>query len=206
MDLHRRLRLIELALAAAVAAAPAWGQPPPPPRTPAHAPYWLEGFDRSRDDLSRAIAQLERGGGLVTDIRFDGHSGHHGFDAAVERGGRVVFLRLERGGARSIVLSRPDQAPWVRSWRPRAQLAAALRAKVGLGAAVREAERDSGDLPAVAASVATRADDPLRYASAYNVLVLTPDDAVRRVAVDARTGLGIANLGALAEWPQPAPP
>jgi hypothetical protein len=202
----RRLRLIELAFAVIVAllAAPAWGQPPPPPR-PARPPPWLEGFDRDADDLPRAIDVLERGGGLVTDIRFDGRGGHPGYDAAVERDGHVVFVRLARGAARYLVLSRREQPVWMQAWRPRAQRAAALNAKVGLSAAVKQAETDAGNLPAVAAAVATRASDPLRYAPAYNVLVLTPDDAVQRVAVDARTGLSIADLGALASWPQPLP-
>lgn len=208
MDLARRLRVTAFVLAAAVplAVAPARARPPPPPRVPARAPPWLDGFDRSRDDLPRAVARLQRAGGLVIDIRFDGRAGHPGFDAALERGGRVRFVRLERGGGREVALNRRDQPPWIRAWRPRAQFAAALRAKVSLGAAVQQAETDAGNLPAVAASVATQAGDPLRFAPAYNVLVLTPDDAVRRVAVDARTGLSIADLGALAEWPQPAPP
>lgn len=212
----RRLRLIDLVLAAglALAAAPAWAQPSPvqrpsappaPPPRPARPPGWLEGFDRDADDLPRAIALLERSGALVADIRFDGLGGRAGFDAALEQGGHVVFVRLPRGAARFIALPRGEQPAWMRSWRTRAQLAAAQHAKVGLANAVRQAETDAGNLPAVAASVATQASDPVRYAPAYNVLVLTPDDAVQRVAVDARTGLSVADLGALASWPQPLP-
>ena len=199
-----RLRLAGFGLfaALALAVAPASAQRPAPPKPPA----WLEGFDRDADDLPRAVATLERGGGLVTEIRFDGRRGHPGFDAAVERRGRVVFARLERGGSRYVVLTRRRQPDWMLGWRARRQLAGALHARIGLAAAVQEAESDTGNLPAVAAGVATRASDPLRYAPAYNVLVLTPDDRVRRVAVDARTGLSIANLGALATWPRPPPP
>jgi hypothetical protein len=175
-----------------------------PARRPA-PPTWLDGFDRDADNLPRAIATLERGGGLVTEIRFDGRGGHPGFDATVERGGRVAFVRLERGGARDVVLTRRRRPAWMQRRRIRQQLSSALHAKVSLAAAVQQAEGDTGDLPAVAAAVATRASDPLRYAPAYNVLLLTPQDTVQRVAVDAITGLSIADVGALAAWPQPGP-
>lgn len=163
----------------------------------------LESFDRSADLLPRTIAQLERGGGRVTEIRFDGRRGHPGFDAAVERGGRVVFLRLVRGAAREHVMSRLEEPAWMLGWRARQELASTLRTQVGLAEAVQEAEADTFGQPAIAAGIATLASDPLRYVPVYNVLLLRGDGGRERVAVDARTGLAIADLSTLRPWPAP---
>lgn len=174
------------------------------PQTIAQQPFWkgsLLGFSGDPGALPAAIARVQAAGGRVLEIRFTSRRGHGGFDAVVDRGGRVEFDHVSSEASGMTLIERASRPDWMLQWQSRSDIALLRSAEIGLRAAVRTAEASNGGLPAVAAGIATRTSHPGVPAPVYNVLLMTPDRNVRRTAVDGRTGLTVANLSDLRSWP-----
>lgn len=170
----------------------------------AQSPYThghLAGFGGDPTALPRAIRNIERNGGRVMEIRFDSSLGHPGYDVVVERGDHVDFVRLAEPEAGLVVASTSAEPAWMLGWRGRRDVKIVQQADIGLAKAVRVAESQNGGAPAVAAGIAVSASNASNSVPAYNVLLEMPDSRVRRVAVDSRTGLVIADPQALSNWP-----
>lgn len=160
----------------------------------------LEGFDRDATALPRVIEAAQRNGGRVLEARYDGRHGPS-WTLAVERGPRVEFIQMSRPEAGAVAISSSTEPTWMLGWRGRKDADVVRHAKIGLAQAVRRAEADDNGAPAVAAGIAVSASNARTTIPAYNVLLLEPGDHIKRVAVDARTGLPIADPQALANWP-----
>jgi len=194
------LSLGALAFATAALALPALS-PAQPVAQPAYAQGHLTGFGGDATAIPRAITRIERRGGRVLEIRFDSRLGHPGYDVVVARGGHVDFFRLAEPEAGLVVATGTSEPDWMLGWRSRKDVQVAKGATVSLADAVRRAEADNGGAPAVAAGIAASASNATSAVAAYNVLLMMPDRQVRRVAVDSRTGLVIADPQALRGWP-----
>lgn len=185
-------------VASGIAAGPTLAQPvAQPPEAHGH----LAGFGGDPTAIPRVIVNTERNGGRVMEIRFNSHLGHPGYDLAVERGGRVDFVRISEPGEGLVVTGGSSEPSWMLGWRGRKDVKIVKQADIGLAQAVRRAESENGGAPAVAAGIAVSASNPDNSVPAYNVLLEMPDGHVRRAAVDARTGLEIADPQALRAWP-----
>lgn len=194
----RRLALaLASAAALALAAVPAVAQPvgqPPHPKAD------LTGFNGDPDALPSALQAIEAStGGQVVEIRYGNVGGTPGFDAAVVKGGQISFMRIATPTEGPVAIAASSLPVWSMNWQGRNLVRVARRAKAPLSAAIRTAEQVSG-APAVAAGVATSANNPDNDIHAYNVLVSAPDGP-RRIAIDSATGAHILNPGALEGWP-----
>jgi hypothetical protein len=138
-------------------------------------------------------------GGKVLEIRYTTADGMPGFRAVVAEGRRTVFLRAAENGD-SVTLSEASMPDWMLRWRSRKDIAVARQASVPLDQAIRTAEAADGGAPAIAAGIAASDSNTASGVKAYNVL-LARGGAVRRIAVDDRSGEVIADPQALAMWP-----
>jgi len=161
----------------------------------------LTGFHGGPSALPRAIHASEQNGARVMEIRFNNRTGSPGYDVVMERGAAISFVRVGEPAAGVVTVASDTEPRWMLGWRGRKEARAVARAKVDLAQAVRTAERANHDAPAVAAGVASAVGAATATVPAYNVLLLTGDGQTRRVAVDARTGLIIADPAALRGWP-----
>lgn len=141
----------------------------------------------------------EVSGGRVIEVRFTADDNGPGWDAAVDQGEHIDFVRLVSEEGQPITLTENSRPTWSLHWPGRNDVHYARTAKVSLVDAIRSAESAEHE-PAVAAGIATLTSNPDRGVTAYNVLLADPDGTVRR-AVDADTGQVIANPSALAGWP-----
>lgn len=172
-----------------------------PVAQPSHLDADVSGFRGTPETLVHVIARVERDtDGKVVEARFSNAGGQPGYFVAVDEGGQVAFLRLEREDGALIQVSETTRPSWMLHWRGRADLKAAEQAKVSLIDAVRTAEKATDGAPAVAAGIARSASNPTSAVQAYNVLVLRGGDT-HRVSVDDATNEVIADPRTLADWP-----
>jgi uncharacterized membrane protein YkoI len=180
----------------AISAGSAIGQPV---AQQAHPDEDFSAFAGTPDTLVRVIAHVEHAnGGRVLDIRFSPSGGEPGYVAAVDLGGQVMFERLAREDGQLSQVSEHDQLTSMLHWRARADVELAENAKVSLVDAIRTAEGEANEAPAVAAGIATSASNPTNGVAAYNVLVLR-DGNTHRISVDDQTGEIIANPRAMGQ-------
>lgn len=167
-----------------------------PVAQPPRLQYDVAGFPGNADTLPQAVRAIEREGGMVLEIRYQPLDGAPGYNAAVARGGRVEFVRMVDPAGPSVLIAAHSEPDWMLGWRGRADVRLAKKMKVSLIEAIRTAEKQAGGRPAVAAGIAPSASNPSSRVHAYNVLLLRNGDT-QRIAVDSRSGLIIANPGAL---------
>lgn len=192
--------VLALVLAASVAGGPT-GAPAQSVAQRAHSNTDYRGFQGTRDTLIDMISKVEQTtGGRVLEIRYTDKDGMPGFRAAVDKAGRVVFLRVAAEKGDAVEIDRSSVPEWMLRWSARQDVKAAERASVSLTDAIRTAEQAHFGGSAVAAGIAASAANPASNVKAYNVLVMRDGD-VRRVAVDDSTGQVIADPQALASWP-----
>lgn len=183
-----------LALSAALLATSALAQSVAQPAyTRADLSKW-NGTPQTLIHMIRAIHQSESG--RVLEIRYTDKDGMPGFRAAVVHAGRVKFIRVAATGADTVELTQTSLPDWMLRWKSRADIHMDKAAKVTLVQAIRTAEMADGGAPAIAAGIAPSASNPNSDVQAYNVLVLR-NGAVKRFAIDDRTGQIIANPSAL---------
>ena len=194
-----RWSLVYIATAAlAASGTAAWAQPV------AQSSYMkadLSSFKGTNDTLINTIATVEKvTGGRVLELRFTNKGGTPGYHAVIAKGKNVMFVQVAREGGKTVELSSADEPDWMLKWPAKAQLAAAMSAKVSLADAIKTAESNGQGGPAVAAGIATSAANPDADVKAYNVLLLQGGD-LKRVAVDDSTGQVISDPSALSSWP-----
>jgi uncharacterized membrane protein YkoI len=194
-----KLTALWLALTVSSVSAPVLAQPV---SQPAHPLGNVSAFRGKPSTLTNIIQQVEQTGpGRVIEIRFDDSLGTPAYYLAVAESGKVSFLHLAREGGEIVPVDEHSQPVGMMSWRKRDNARLAAHAPVSLSDAIRTAEQHANGAPAVAAGIARGASSPTTDVHAYNVLVLRPDGATHRVAVDSETGEVIADPSALGQWP-----
>jgi hypothetical protein len=147
--------------------------------------------------LPRAINAIEKfAGGQVLEIRYRVHRGVPGFDAVVAKNGAFDHLRVDIPSNSVSVITETELPAWMADWVLKADAKSLQKAKLPLSDAVLKAEGIAGE-PAVDAGIAkplTGGNDVL----AYNIQFMGKDRP-HRMAIDAVTGLQIADPNALLE-------
>jgi uncharacterized membrane protein YkoI len=158
----------------------------------------ISGFHGTQDTLVDAIRTIEQAtGGTVTEIRFSNMMGMPGYHAAVAKGGRIEFIRIQERSSNVVQIDAASGPVWMLKWRSRSDVHFAENAKVTLSAAIHAAELARNGASAVAAGIARSASNPTSDVQAYNV-ILDIDGSAYRVAVDDSTDEVIADPSALA--------
>jgi hypothetical protein len=147
--------------------------------------------------LARATEVLERATqGQVLEIRMVDETGDPGFEAAVARDDKVLYLRIEPSTdvAKAIVVR--ELPAWLMNYGMQAHLRDPAHAEVPLAEAILKAEH-STRAPAIGAGIAR----PLRPDNAVRAYyVETSGDRARQLlAVDAKTGGTVANPDSIYE-------
>jgi uncharacterized membrane protein YkoI len=166
-----------------------------------HAVAGMRSFKGDKDTLINRIKIVEAlTGGRVLEIRYTDKGGMPGYHVVVAKGGGVVFLQSAAEGRDVVEITGSDKPDWMLHWGAQAQLAAAQAAKTPLTDAISTAENAGYPAPAVAAGIATSANNLESDVGAYNILILQ-DGGFHRVVIDAATGQIIGNPRALTPWP-----
>ena len=159
----------------------------------------LAAYQGDAQSLIQAIQSVEQStGGKVLEIRFTDNGAIPGYHAAVLKGDRVEFVRLENQSGKMTPIDEQNRPVWMMNYQSKDDIRAAEHARVPLATAITMAEKAYGNRPAVAAGIATSA--PTAAVHAYNVLV-DVDGKPQRVAIDDENGEIIADPQALSGWP-----
>lgn len=149
---------------------------------------WGSVNDRS---LVTAIEAFEKfSGGKLLEIRFRNKNGVVGYDAVVTKGDVISNLSLSVPDENVVAIAEVDVPQWMADWKLRRYKESVEKAKIPLSEAVLKAEQIGGG-PAVDAGLAKPLSGD-NAVLAYNV-ELIKDGKPKRVAIDAVTGLPIAN-------------
>jgi hypothetical protein len=160
----------------------------------------LDAFHGNAKSLIQALRAFHAGSDArVVEIRFSDRNGDPGYNAVLQKDGRVDFVHIDEAG-RSVELSSASLPDWMLKRKSKIDLRFDRKATVPLAQAISTAEAAYNDAPAVAAGIARSASNPDSDVHAYNVLLDTRG-VVKRVAVDSMTGQVISDPQALTAWP-----
>jgi uncharacterized membrane protein YkoI len=160
----------------------------------------LAGFHGDAKSLIQAIHAFHADSGArVVEIRFTDRNGDPGYNAVLQKNGRVDFVHVDETG-RTVELDSASLPDWMLKRNSKVDLKFDRKATVPLAQAISTAEAAYDGAPAVAAGIARSASNPDSDVHAYNVLLDT-GGAVRRVSIDSVTGQVISDPQALTAWP-----
>jgi uncharacterized membrane protein YkoI len=160
----------------------------------------LDAFHGDDQSLIQALQAFHAGtAARVVEIRFSDKNGDPGYDAVLQKQGRVEFVHIDENG-RSVELDSASLPDWMLTRKSKMDLRFDRKATVPLAQAIATAEAADGGAPAVAAGIARSASNPDSDVHAYNVL-LDKGGMTKRVAIDSMTGQVISDPQALTAWP-----
>jgi hypothetical protein len=161
----------------------------------------VQAFRGDQNTLTTAIQAIQQStGGKVVEIRFAPSDVAQAFNTVVVQSGQAQFMRVAVPSKKVDKISAKVTPDWMLKWQQRAEVKAALDAKVSLSDAIRAAQRSAG-APAIAAGIARSASNPDGSVHAYNVLLLLAGGSVGRLAIDSTNGELLADPQALEGWP-----
>jgi len=157
------------------------------------------GFSGDPKILPDAVTNIESvGGGRVAAIAFNNVAGTPGYGVVVLKGSEVRFWRLDKPTGKAVELTGASVPSWMLNWKGQRRASAVKDARVSLADAIRTAEAEQHDSPAIVAGIARSAANPTSDVHAYMIGILR-NGRLNRVAVDSKSGSPIANPAAL-EW------
>jgi hypothetical protein len=158
----------------------------------------VTGFNGDANTLADAVTTIEsQGGPRVAAIAFNNFAGNTpGYGVILVQGSNYTFKRLEQPTGKAVQMYESALPAWMLNWRNEKRAAVVENAKVSLADAIRTAEASEGGSPAVVAGIARSAANSTTDVHAYMVGILK-NGALRRVAVDSKTGSVIENPEAL---------
>jgi hypothetical protein len=160
----------------------------------------LDAFHGNAQSLIQALRAFHAGSDArVVEIRFSDRNGDPGYNAVLQKNGRVDFVHVDETG-KSVELDSASLPAWMLKRNSRIDLKFDRKATVPLAQAISTAEAAHDGAPAIAAGIARSASNPDSDVHAYNVL-LDERGTIQRVAVDSMTGQVISDPQALTAWP-----
>jgi len=160
----------------------------------------LDAFHGNGQSLIQALQAFHAGSDArVVEIRFTDQNGDPGYNAVLQKHGRVDFVHIDETG-RSVELDSASLPDWMLKRKSKIDLRFDRKATIPLAQAISTAEAAYDGAPAVAAGIARSASNPDSNVHAYNVL-LDAGGRIQRVAVDSMSGQIISDPQALTAWP-----
>jgi uncharacterized membrane protein YkoI len=153
--------------------------------------------DITDTSLTKAVAALEDAtGGKVLEIRFVDEVGHERFESVVAKPEEVIYMAVNLLNEDVTKIAIKQVPAWMLDWKLTAYVKSIEKASVPLTKAIAQAEA-MARAPAIGAGLAK----PLSGTNqvlAYNIELLAHGKRTR-IAIDATTGLKIANPDELYE-------